>query len=162
MYELVCEQVLLMAKLVNRFTPFLITILVTVIDVVWAWWLSTFAKPMLFSASGLSELEASRAFDTVLEPRLWIGYGVVLAAQLIWVNLIVPRGFSLQRLRLLWWLGFGISALTALVIRQGLVLSPAASLLLLIVPIGDLILLYWLATRLLTPHPQRRVIPGWW
>ena len=145
-----------------RVAPFLIPILVTTIDVGWAWWLGTFAKPMLFRASGLSELEASRAFDTVLEPRLWIGYGVVLAAQLIWVNLIVPRGLSLQRLRWLWWFGFGISVFTAVMIRQGLVLSPAASLLLLIVPIGDLLLLYWLATRLLTPQPQRSVIPGWW
>jgi hypothetical protein len=142
--------------------PFLIPILVTTIDVAWAWWLSALAKPMLFRASGLSELEASRAFDNVLEPRLWIAYVVVLAAQLIWVNLIVPRGLSLQRLRRLWWLGFAISLFTAVLIRYGLALSPAASLLLLIVPIGDLLLLYWLATRLLTPQPQRSVIPGWW
>jgi hypothetical protein len=36
----------------------------------------------------------------------------------------------------------------------------AARLLLLVVPIGDLLLLYWLPTRLLTPLPRRRVIPG--
>lgn len=146
----------------NRFQPWLMPTLVTAIDVVWAWWLGTFAKPILFRASGLAELQASRHFDTLLEPRLWIGYVVVLASQLVWVNLIVPRGLSLQRLSQLWWLGFGISVLSAVLIRHGVQLSPAASLVLLIVPVGDLLLLYWLATLLLTPEPQRSVIPRWW
>lgn len=146
----------------NRLKPFLMPVLVTAVDVVWAWWLATYAKPWLFGVSGLSELEAARSFETVLEPRLWIGYVIVLAAQQIWVNLIVPRGLPLRQLRRLWWLGLAISIISSIVLRQGLMLSSEASLLLLIVPVGDLLLLYWLATRLLTPLPQRSVIPGWW
>jgi hypothetical protein len=146
----------------HRLKPLAMPILVTAIDVAWAWWLATHAKPWLITASGLSELEAIQHFETILEPRLWIGYSIVLAAQQIWVNLILRRSLPQQRLRQLWWLGFGISSVGYVVLRQGLVLTSAASQLLLIVPIGDLILLYWLATRLLTPLPQRRVIPGWW
>jgi hypothetical protein len=62
----------------------------------------------------------------------------------------------------LWWLGCGIILVSSLGLQQSLALPSAAARLLLVVPIGDLILLYWLPTRLLTPLPQRRVIPGWW
>ena len=46
--------------------------------------------------------------------------------------------------------------------HQDLVVQAEPGLLILAVQFTDLILLYWLATRLLTPLPQRKVIPGWW
>lgn len=146
----------------HRLKPLVMPILVTAMDVAWGWWLTTYAKPWLFLVSGRPELEAARSYESVLEPRLWIGYVIMLAAQQIWVNLIVRRDLPQRQLRQLWWLGCGISIVSAIVIRHGLMLSSGASLLLLLVQAGDLILLYWLATRLLTPLPQRRVIPGWW
>ena len=106
---------------------------------------------------------ASRYYDSVLEPRFWISYAIVLATQLTWVTLIAPRSLPQRRLRQLWWLGCVIILAASIGLQQALALpSGAARLLLLVVPIGDLILLYWLPTRLLTPVPQRRVIPGWW
>jgi hypothetical protein len=137
-------------------------ILVTAIDVIWGWSLTTYARPWFFDMLGRPELEASTFYDNVMEPRLWIGYAVVLATQLIWVNVIAPRPLTNRQLRLYWWLGCAIVAASSVMLRQGLTLSGGPSLLLLGVQIGDLVLLYWLATRLLTPLPQRRVIPGWW
>ena len=137
-------------------------ILVTAMDVIWGWSLTTFARPWLFQMLGLGELEAISYYDNVMEPRLWLEYAIVLIAQLSWVNLIAPRPLSTHQLRLCWWLGCGMVIASALVLRQGLVLPSGPSLLLLGVQIGDLLLLYWLATRLMTPQPQRRVIPGWW
>ena len=86
----------------------------------------------------------------------------MLTTQLAWVTLIAPRPLRLQRLRSLWWLGCVIILISSIGLQQGLALPAASARLLLLVPIGDLILLYWLPTRLLTPLPQRRVIPGWW
>ena len=59
-------------------------------------------------------------------------------------------------------MGCVILIVSSVLLRQDLELSTKPDLLLLGVQIGDFILLYWLATRLLTPLPQRRVIPGWW
>ena len=137
-------------------------ILVTAMDVIWGWSLTTFARPWLFQMLGLGELEAISYYDNVMEPRLWLQYAIVLGVQLSWVNLIAPRRLSTHQLRLCWWLGCAIVIASAVVLRQGLVLSSGPSLLLLGVQIGDLLLLYWLATRLMTPQPQRHVIPGWW
>jgi len=111
---------------------------------------------------GRSEVTASVFYDSVLEPRLWIGYAIVLAVQLNWVNVIAPRVQTPRQLRRLWWAGCAVISVSSLLLRQGLTLASGPSLLLLGVQIGDLLLLYWLATRLLTPLPQRRVIPGWW
>ena len=137
-------------------------ILVTAMDVAWGWLLTTFGRPWLFQMFARPEQQASVFYDNVLEPRLWIGYAIVLASQLTWVNLIAPRPFSHQRLRLFWWLGCGVIITSSVALREGLTLTEGPSLLLLGVQIGDLLLLYWLATRLMTPLPQRRVIPGWW
>jgi hypothetical protein len=137
-------------------------ILVTAIDVIWGWSLTTYARPWFFDMLGRPELEASTFYDNVMEPRLWIGYAVVLATQLIWVNVIAPRPLTNRQLDLYWWLGCAIVAASYVMLRQGLTLSGGPSLLLLGVQIGDLILLYWLATKLLTPLPQRTVIPGLW
>jgi len=142
--------------------PWLTPILVTTIDVVWGWSLTTFARPWLFQLLGVPELQASAYYDNALEPRLWIEYAVVLAAQLTWVNLIAPRPLSDQQLRLFWWLGCAVVIASAVILWHGLTLSAGPSLLLLGVQIGDLLLLYWLATRLMTPKSQRHVIPGWW
>jgi hypothetical protein len=131
-------------------------------DVFWGWALSTYAKPWLIQLLDRSDSEASQLFESVIEPRLWIGYVVVLAAQLAWVNLIAPRPSHQSRLRRLWWLGSGIIVLSELALWQGLELTGGPALLVLGVQLGDLILLYWLVTRLLTPLPQRQVIPGWW
>jgi hypothetical protein len=146
----------------QRIKPWLTPILVTAMDVVWGWSLTTYARPWFFDMLGRPELEASTFYDNVMEPRLWIGYAIVLATQLIWVNVIAPRPLTHRQLRLSWWLGCAIVAASSVIIRQGLTLSPGPSLLLLGVQIGDLLLLYWLATKLLTPLPQRNVIPGWW
>lgn len=140
----------------------LIPILVTALDVCWGWSLTTFARPWLFQLLGDAELEATAFYENVLEPRLWVEYAVVLAAQLVWVNLIAPRPLSHQQLRLCWWSGCAVVLASAVILRQGLALAAGPSLLLLGVQLGDLLLLYWLATRLMTPKPQRNVIPGWW
>jgi hypothetical protein len=147
----------------KRLQALLIPFLVMAIDVVWAWSLATYGRPMLFQLLARPELEASRYYDSVLEPRFWISYAIVLTTQLAWVTLIAPRPLPQRRLRQLWWLGGVIILVSSIELQQGLALPGAwARLLLLMVPIGDLILLYWLPTRLLTPLPQRRVIPGWW
>ena len=140
----------------------LIPFLVTAVDLIWGWSLTTYARPWLLEMLRRPELEASRYYDNVLEPRLWISYAIVLAMQLSWVNLISPRPLPLRQLRRFWWLGCGIILLSSTALRQGLSLNEGASLLGWAVQFGDLILLYWLATVLLTPLPQRRAIPGWW
>jgi len=146
----------------QRFQALLIPFLVMAIDVLWAWSLATDGRPLLLQLLARPELEASRFYDNVLEPRFWISYAIVLTTQLAWVTLIAPRPLRLQRLRSLWWLGCVIILISSIGLQQGLALPAASARLLLLVPIGDLILLYWLPTRLLTPLPQRRVIPGWW
>lgn len=143
--------------------PKLVPFLTVAIDLLWGWALAADGRPLLLQWLARPELEASRLYDNVLEPRFWISYAVVLSAQLTWVTLIAPRPLPQRQLRLLWWLGFGVILAASLALQQSLALSNGtARLLLLVVPIGDLILLYWLPTRLLTPLPQRRVIPGWW
>ena len=136
--------------------------LVTAMDALWGWILSTFAKPWFFELFKGPLPEASQYFDSIIEPRQWIGYAIVLSAQLTWVNVIAPRPLSQKRLRQFWWLGCVTVIISSLILREGLVLPPGPSLLLLGVQAGDLLLLYWLATRLMTPMPQRKVIPGWW
>ena len=148
----------------QRLRALLIPVLVTVIDAVWAWSLARHGRPLLFALLARPLPEATRFYATVLEPRFWISYAIVFIGQLVWVTLIVPRPLPQQRLRQLWWLGCGIILISLIGLQQSLALSSAAArlLLLLVVPIGDLLLLYWLPTRLLTPLPQRRAIPGWW
>ena len=147
----------------QRLQPVLIPFLVMAIDVIWGWALGTVGRPLLFQLLARPDSVASRYYDSVLEPRFWISYAIVLATQLTWVTLIAPRSLPQRRLRQLWWLGCVIILAASIGLQQALALpSGAARLLLLVVPIGDLILLYWLPTRLLTPVPQRRVIPGWW
>ncbi len=136
--------------------------LVTAMDALWGWALSTYAKPWFFELLGRPQQEASQYFDNTIEPRQWIGYAIVLASQLVWVNAIVPRPLSQERLRQFWWLGCGLVIASSIALRQGLTLSSGPALLLLAVQLGDVLLLYWLATRLMTPMPQRNVIPGWW
>lgn len=131
-------------------------------DVIWGWSLTTFARPWLFQLLDVGELEATKYYDKVLEPRLWMSYCIVLAAQLSWVNLIAPRPLSTKKLRQYWWSGCGIVIASGVILRQGLMLATGPSLLLLGVQVGDLMLLYWLATGLMTSLPQRKVIPGWW
>ena len=107
-------------------------------------------------------MEASRYYETYIEPRLWISYGVVLSAQLIWVSLIAPRTLSQRALRQLWWFGCAISIVSAIAIQIKLQPPRAVSLLLLAVQWIDVTLLYWLSTGLVTPPPKRSgVIPGW-
>lgn len=149
-------------RMPQRSTRWLFPIVVTGIDVSWGWSLTTFVKPWFLQALGLDALQAIAYYDTVVAPRLWMAYVVVLAAQLVWVNLVAPRRLSAQKLRLSWWLGCAVVITSAVVVRQGLTLSAGPSRLLLGVQIGDLLLLYWLTTRLMTPKPQRDVIPGWW
>ena len=140
----------------------LVPILVTACDAGWGWLLSTFVRPWLLPLLSRNHLEATQLFDQAIEPRLWISYAVVLATQLTWVNLIVPGDRSRRELRLIWWLGCLLITSVSLLVHQGLVIQEAPELLILAVQLADLILLYWLATRLLTPWPQRKVIPGWW
>lgn len=140
----------------------LVPILVTACDAGWGWVLSTFVRPWLLPQLSRNPLEAAQLFDQAIEPRLWISYAVVLAAQLTWVNLIVPGDRSRQELRLIWWLGCLLITSISLLVHQNLVIQVEPGLLILAVQLADLILLYWLTTRLLTPLPQRRVIPGWW
>lgn len=137
-------------------------ILATASDAAWGWVLSTFVKPWLLPQLSRNPLEANQLFDQAIEPRLWISYAVVLAAQLTWVNLIAPSDRSLRQMRLIWWLGCLLITSVSLLVHQDLVLQAEPELLILAVQLADLMLLYWLATRLLTPLPQRRVIPGWW
>jgi hypothetical protein len=146
----------------HRCKPWLAPILVTAVDVTWGWLLTTYGRPWLFQMLGRTEPEASVFYDSVLEPRLWIGYAIVLALQLNWVNVIAPRALTHRKLRLLWWTGCAVIIVSSMLLRQGLTLAFGPSLLLLGVQIGDLLLLYWLATSLLTPLPQRRAIPCWW
>ena len=146
----------------SRTRPWLAPILLTAIDVAWGWLLTTYGRPWLFQLLARPDQEASAFYNNVLEPRLWIGYATVLACQLVWVNLIAPRPLSNQTLRLGWWLGCGLIITSSVALRIGLTLTEGPSLLLLGVQSGDLLLLYWLATRLMTPQPQRRVIPGGW
>lgn len=140
----------------------LVPILATASDAAWGWVLSTFVKPWLLPQLSRNPLEANQLFDQAIEPRLWISYAVVLAAQLTWVNLIAPSDRSLRQMRLIWWLGCLLITSVSLLVHQDLVLQAEPELLILAVQLADLMLLYWLATRLLTPLPQRRVIPGWW
>lgn len=140
----------------------LVPILVTACDAGWGWVLSTFVRPWLLPQLSRNPLKAAQLFDQAIEPRLWISYAVVLAAQLTWVNLIVPGDRSRQELRLIWWLGCLLITSISLLVHQNLVIQVEPGLLILAVQLADLILLYWLTTRLLTPLPQRRVIPGWW
>ena len=144
--------------------PFVLApFLVMAIDVLWGWVLATDGRPLLLQLLARPELEASRFYDDVLEPRFWIIYAIVLTTQLTWVTLIAPRPLPQRRLRPLWWLGCGIILVASTGLHQSLALpTTAARLVLFLVTIGDVILLYWLPTRLLTPLPQRRVIPGWW
>lgn len=74
----------------HRSKPWLAPILVTAVDVTWGWLLTTYGRPWLFQMLGRPELEASIYYDRVLEPRLWIGYAIVLALQLTWVNGCTP------------------------------------------------------------------------
>lgn len=145
-----------------RSKAMLAPILVTACDAGWGWLLSTVVRPWLLPQLSRNPLEATQLFDQAIEPRLWISYAVVLAAQLTWVNLIVPGDRSRQELRLIWWLGCLIITSVSLLVHQNLVIQEAPELLIVSVQVADLILLYWLPTRLLTPLPQRRVIPGWW
>jgi hypothetical protein len=131
----------------QRIQALLLTTFLVAIDWFWGWSLTTFAKPWLFQLLGFSALEAKAYYENMLEPRLWIQYAVVLAAQLAWVCLIAPRPLSHQRLRLLWWLGCVVVIASGVILRQGLALSAGPSLLLLGVLMGDLLLLYWLATQ---------------
>ena len=142
--------------------PWLAPILLTAMDVAWGWLLTTFGRPWLFQMFARPEQQASAYYDNVLEPRLWIGYATVLACQVVWVNLVAPRPLANRTLRLCWWLGCAVIITSSVALREGLTLTEGPSLLLLGVQSGDLVLLYWLATRLMTPLPQRRVIPGWW
>ena len=146
----------------QRLGTLMIPVLVTAIDAVWAWFLASHGRPLLLELLARPLQEATRFYATVLEPRVWISYVIVFIAQLAWVTLIVPRPLPQQRLRQLWWLGCGIILISSIGLQQSLALSSGAARLLLLVPIGDLLLLYWLPTRLLTPLPQRRAIPGWW
>jgi hypothetical protein len=147
----------------QRFQSLAIPFLVMAIDVVWAWSLATFGRPLLLQLLARPALEASRFYDDAMEPRFWISYAIVLTTQLTWVTLIAPRPLPQRRLRPLWWLGCGIILISSIALQQGLALpDPAARLVLFLVTIGDVILLYWFPTRLLTPLPQRRAIPGWW
>jgi hypothetical protein len=136
--------------------------LVAAIDVTWAWFLATHVRPLFLQKLNLPGEQAATFVDTVMEPRVWLGYAIVLGTQLTWVTLIAPRAWGERRLRLTWWLGCMLVITSSVVLRQGLALPPGPELVLLGVQIGDLLLLYWLSTRLLTPLPQRRVIPGWW
>ena len=138
-----------------------VPILVTACDAGWGWLLSTFVRPWLLPKLSRNPLEAIQLFDQAIEPRLWISYGVVLAAQLAWVNLIIPGSRSLRQLRLIWWLGCLLITSVSLLVHQDLIVQAEPELLILGVQLADLILLYWLATWLMTPLPQRRVIPGW-
>jgi hypothetical protein len=140
----------------------LVPILVTACDAGWGWVLSTFVRPWLLPKLSRNPLEAIQLFDQAIEPRLWISYGVVLAAQLAWVNLIIPGSRSMRQLRLIWWLGCLLITSVSLLVLQDLVVQAEPELLILGVQLADLILLYWLATWLMTPLPQRGVIPGWW
>jgi hypothetical protein len=147
----------------QRIRALLVPFLVMAIDLLWGWSLASDGRPLLLQFLARPELEAASFYDNVLEPRFWISYAIVLTTQLAWVTLIAPRPLPQRRLRQLWWLGGVIILVSSIELQQGLALPGAwARLLLLMVPIGDLILLYWLPTRLLTPLPQRRVIPGWW
>ncbi len=136
--------------------------LVTAIDLAWGMTLSAFAKPWLLQMLRHSEQQATQFVARVMEPKLWMGYAIVLAAQLVWVTLVMPRPMAERRQRQLWWLGGLVVVVSSVVIQQSLALPEGPGWLLLGVHIGDFLLLYWLATRLLTPLPQRRVIPGWW
>ncbi len=137
-------------------------ILVMVIDAIWGWTLTTYGKPWLLELLNRPGMEASRYYETYIEPRLWISYGVVLSAQLIWVSLIAPRTLSQRALRQLWWFGCAISIVSAIAIQIKLQPPRAVSLLLLAVQWIDVTLLYWLSTGLVTPPPKRSgVIPGW-
>ena len=146
----------------RRSRVMLVPILVTACDAGWGWLLSTFVRPWLLLQLSRNPLEANQLFDQAIEPRLWISYAVVLAAQLAWVNLIIPSCRSTRQLRMMWWLGCLLIISVSLLVHQDLVIQEAPEQLILTVQLCDLILLYWLATRLLTPLPQRRVIPGWW
>ena len=145
----------------RRLNMLVMPILVTALDVAWGWSLATYAKPWFFEMLA-SERNVSTFYDNVVEPKLWIGYSFVLALQLTWVNLIATRPHAQTRLRLFWWLGCALIIVSSIVLRQGLTLPTGPAFLLLSVQVGDFLLLYWLATRLLTPLPQRSVIPGWW
>ncbi len=68
----------------------LVPILVTASDTAWGWLLSTFVRPWLLPLLSRNPLEATQLFDQAIESRIWISYAVVLAAQLTWVNRIVP------------------------------------------------------------------------
>ena len=137
-------------------------IVVPVVDVFWGWLLSSHIKPWLIELLNRNPLEASQFIDNTIEPRLWISYVVVLAAQLSWVNLIVRRPRSTQSLQRLWWLGCLLITISSVLVHHDLVITAEPELLILVVQLTDLILLYWLTTRLLTPEPLRQVIPGWW
>jgi hypothetical protein len=145
----------------RRLNMLVMPILVTALDVAWGWSLATYAKPWFFEMLA-SERNVSMFYGKVIEPKLLVGYLIVLALQLIWVNLIANRPYAQARLRLCWWLGCALIIVSSIVLRQGLTLPAGPAFLLLGVQVGDLLLLYWLATRLLTPLPQRSVIPGWW
>ena len=137
-------------------------ILVMAIDAIWGWTLTTYGKPWLFELLDRPGVEASRYYETFIEPRLWISYGVVLSAQLIWVSLVAPRNISHRALRQLWWYGCGISTLSVIAIQFELQLPRTVALLLLAIQFIDVALVYWLSTGLVTPPPKRRgVIPGW-
>ena len=146
-----------------REPPVLIPFLVMAIDLLWGWALTSDGQPLLLQLLARLGPDVSRFYNNVLEPRFWISYAIVLSTQLTWVHLIVPRHLPQRRLRQLWWLGCGILLVASIALQQSVSLPGVSErLLMLIVPVGDLILLYWLPTRLLTPLPQRRVIPGWW
>lgn len=140
----------------------ILPIVVAVVDVFWGWLLSTHIKPWLVELLNRNPLEAAQLIDNTIEPRLWISYVVVLAAQLSWVNLIVRRPRSTQSLQRLWWLGCLAITISSVLVHHDLVITPEPEGLIFAVQLADLILLYWLTTRLLTPLPQRQVIPGWW
>lgn len=142
--------------------PLLLSLLVSGIDVGWSALLISFGKPWLLRSLDRPAVEAARFVQTVIEPRQWIAYFVLLAVQMTWVIGIAPRRMSVPRLRQIWWLGVGIITVSSLLLRVDLALTAEASLLLLGVQLMDLALLYWLSTGLLTPAATRRqVIPGW-
>lgn len=136
--------------------------LVMAIDAIWGWALSAYGQPWLIELLERRQWKAVQMFDDLIQPKLWISYGVVLSAQLAWVMLVTPRDLSFTRLRQLWWMGFGISLASALSVQWELNLPAAASILLLAAQLMDVTLLYWCSTALMTPSPKRRgVIPGW-
>ncbi len=120
--------------------------------------------PLLVTLLAVPLPKATAYIDSELQPVLLVSYWLSLAAQVSWLGWISKRS-SLAKARQRWWLLMslvllGSIAMQSQIARLGTNDVPASThLLLAAMDVTTLLATFWLPCVLLTPLPQRQVIP---